>query len=282
VTSADEPPVPAEIPVEDLPAVTVVVPCHNSGPLLREAVLSARQQTHPNVEVIVVDDGSTDKETLEALESVAGPGVRVMRQDNAGPGAARNTAIDAATTPFVLPLDADDRLAPRAAELGARHLAADPEVGMVAGAVRLFGEQDAVRPCTFTGIDSMIHGNTIPISTFRRDDWETVGGYPTEIHRGEDWAFWMRLLRLGRKVAIVDEVCYEYRIWPRQESALNDPVASAEGSNFVMLENREAYAAHLDWVMEELAEQRLMLARFRKTYGRQERFRDAVRRRVRR
>ena len=282
MTSADDSPMHEDIRAENLPAVTVVVPCHNSGPLLREAVLSARQQTHPNVEVVVVDDGSTDKNTLDVLAQIGGPGVHVMRQPNAGPGAARNAAISAATTPFILPLDADDRLAPRAAELGARHLSADPGVGMVAGAVRLFGEQDVVRPCAFTGIDSMIHGNTIPISTFRRADWAAVGGYPTEIHRGEDWAFWMRLLRLGRTVFIVDEVCYEYRIWSRQESALNDPVASAEGSNFVMLENREAYARHLDWVMEELAEQRLMLARFRKTYGRQERSRDAVRRWLRR
>ncbi|WP_310529233.1 glycosyltransferase family 2 protein, partial [Nocardioides sp.] len=74
--------------LEDLPGVTVVVPCYNSGPVLREAVLSARQQTHPQVEVIVVDDGSTDKETLKVLAEVAAPGVQVIRQDNAGPGAA--------------------------------------------------------------------------------------------------------------------------------------------------------------------------------------------------
>lgn len=279
-TAADDVAVPDDL--KGLPPVTVVVPCHDTGPVLREAIASALAQTHPHVEVIVVDDGSTDRATREVLAEVVGPRVRVIRQDNAGPGAARNTAIAAATTPFILPLDADDRLAPRAAELGARHLAADADVGMVAGSVRLFGAQDEVRPCGFTGIDSMVRSNTIPISTFRRADWEAVGGYPTEIHRGEDWAFWMRLLRLGRTVAIVDEVCYEYRIWSEQESALNDPVASALGSNFVMLENPDVYAAHLDWVIEQLAEQRLMLARFRKTYAWQERLRDVLRRRLRR
>jgi glycosyltransferase involved in cell wall biosynthesis len=281
VTNADEPSVAAPERA-DLPAVTVVVPCYNSGPVLREAVDSALRQTHPHVEVIVVDDGSTDRTTRQVLDELGGARVRVIRQDNAGPGAARNTAISEARTPYILPLDADDRLAPRAAEIGARHLLGDPDVGMVAGAVRLFGAVDEVRPCAFTGIDSMIRSNSIPISTFRRDDWEAAGGYPTEIHRGEDWAFWMRLLRLGRTVFVVGEVCYEYRIWPQQESALNDPVASALGSNFVMLDNPDVYAAHVDWVMEQLAEQRLMLAHFRKTYARQERLRDVVRRRLRR
>ena len=208
-----------------------------AAPYVLEAVDSALAQTHTSVEVIVVDDGSDDRDTLRALDELSSD-VRLIRQANAGPAAARNRGIAATDAEFILPLDADDRLTSRAAEIGARHLAADPGVGIVSGAVRLFGDQEGIRPCEFDGIESMLMGNRIPISTFRRDDWVAVGGYPTEIHRGEDWAFWMRILRLGRAVTVVDDVCYEYRIWGEQESALTDPVSSAEGSNFVMLENR--------------------------------------------
>ena len=263
------------------PTVAVVVPCYDSGPLVLEAVASALEQTHPAVEVTVVDDGSRDRETLRALDELDST-VRVIRQANAGAAAARNTAIASTDAELVLPLDADDRLAPRAAEIGARHLVADPGVGIVAGAVRLFGEQEGIRPCEFDGIESMLTGNKIPISTFRRSDWVEVGGYPTEIRRGEDWAFWLRILRLGRSVVVVDEVCYEYRIWGSQESAMVDPVSSAQGSNFVMLENRDLYATRPDWFIDELAQQRLMLAQFRHTYGWQERARASIRRRVRR
>lgn len=278
VTSANQSP-DADPPVEDLLPVTVVVPCHNSGSLLREAVLSARGQTHPDVEVIVVDDGSTDKETLEVLADIAGPGVRVISQANAGPGAARNTAIAAATTPFILPLDADDRLAPRAAELGARHLAADPDAGIVAGTMVLIGVASGRKECTYSGIESMLHGTTIPnISMFRRQDWQTVGGYPEEIRRGEDWAFWLRLLALGRGVSVVPDDFYEYRVSDLQSTARVDPLASAVGSNFVLDENRELFARHPDVIIEDLLATRLMLAQFRTTYGRQERVRAWARR----
>lgn len=263
--------------------MTVVVPCHNGGAFLREAVLSARGQTHPHVEVIVVDDGSTDKQTLAVLAEIAGPGVRVVRQDNAGPGAARNTAISAATTPFILPLDADDRLAPRAAELGARHLVADPEVGVVAGAMRLIGASTGRQECAYSGPESMLRGTTIPnISMFRRKDWEAAGGYPESIRRGEDWAFWMRLLALGRKVCVVPDDFYEYRVSSAQATARVDPVASAAGANFVLDENREFFGRHPNVLIDDLLATRMLLAQFRKTYGRQERVRASVRRLLRR
>jgi glycosyltransferase involved in cell wall biosynthesis len=267
----------------DLPGVSVVVPCFNSGAVLREAVFSARQQTHPQVEVIVVDDGSTDTETLKVLDEVAAQGVRVVRQDNAGPGAARNAAIASATKPFILPLDADDRLALRAAEIGARQLVADPAVGIVAGAMRLIGAATGRKECGYTGPESMLHGTTIPnISMFRRTDWEEVGGYPESIRRGEDWAFWMRLLALGREVSVLPDDFYEYRVSRAQATARVDPVASAAGSNFVLNENREVFGRYPDALIDDLLATRMLLAQFRRTYGRQERVRATVRRLLRR
>lgn len=263
-----------------LPPVTVIIPCHDAGSVLAEAVESATGQTLPGCQVIVVDDGSRDRRTLATLEKVRLSGVTVIRQERAGPGAARNTAIAAAETPFILPLDGDDRLSSDAARIASTHLSADDDVGIVAGAMRLFGAIEEVRYCAFTGPDSMVDSTTIPISAFRKSDWATVGGYPTGIRRGEDWAFWMRILRLGRKVKIVDDIWYEYRIWDAQESSQQDPVASALGSNFVMLENRDLYVRNAEWLIDELAQTRLMLAQFRRTYASQERLRARVRRLV--
>lgn len=264
----------------DLPAVAVVIPCFNSGSFIREAVDSALAQSHPALEVVVVDDGSTDRGTLEALEKLP-ERVRLIVQKNAGPAAARNTAIASTDAPFVLPLDADDRLGTRAAELGAQHLSSDPEVGIVAGAMTLVGDAHGYQPCAYTGPESMLGQTTIPnISAFRRDDWAEVGGYPESIRRGEDWAFWMRILRLGRRVTVVPEVFYEYRISAAQSSSRVDPVASTAGSNLVLEENRDLYRQHPDVVIDELLAARAMLAQFRRTYGRQERMRDALRRRL--
>ena len=94
------------------PVVSVIVPAYNVGPYLREAVGSALGQTEPSVEVIVVDDRSTD-DTLAVAERLAGPRVRVLTNaENRGPSFSRNQAIRAARGEWVAVLDADDWYAP--------------------------------------------------------------------------------------------------------------------------------------------------------------------------
>ncbi|PMC40902.1 hypothetical protein CJ227_00380 [Micrococcus luteus] len=98
--------------------VTVVIPCYNEAPEnLTEAVASVPKD--PGTEVIVVDDGSTRRETLEVLDSL---GVEVIHQVNAGVAAARNTGIAAGTGRYVLPLDSDDWLRPGFLEPLVRHM----------------------------------------------------------------------------------------------------------------------------------------------------------------
>src|SRR5260370_33376407 len=74
--------------------VSIVIPCYNHGAMLREALASVEQVRNPNVvEVIIVDDGSSEAETLRILNEVAEAGHRVVSQPNRGPGAARNAGI---------------------------------------------------------------------------------------------------------------------------------------------------------------------------------------------
>src|SRR4051812_7174454 len=95
------------------PRVAVVIPCHDDGPLAVEAVDSVLREVE-EVELVVVDDGSTAPETQEALDGLRARGVRVLRQDNAGLGAARMAGVGATTAPYVFPLDSDDLLEPGA------------------------------------------------------------------------------------------------------------------------------------------------------------------------
>src|SRR5688572_26595329 len=94
---------------ENAPRVAVVVPCFND-PAVPEAVASIRLQEP--VEVVVVDDGSTDPEGLAALDTLRAEGVRVVRQENQGLSAARMTGVRHTTAPFIFALDSDDVLAP--------------------------------------------------------------------------------------------------------------------------------------------------------------------------
>ena len=92
--------------------VAVIIPSHNDAELARDAVASALAE--PDVEVVVVDDGSTDPASLQALEQLEADGVRVLRQPNQGPGPARLAGAAATTAPMLFPLDADDTLQPGA------------------------------------------------------------------------------------------------------------------------------------------------------------------------
>lgn len=108
------------------PTVSVVIPCYNAQPYIDVAIESAFRQTHRPAEIIVVDDGSTDQSAriVESFISTV-PMLRLIRQANAGPSRARNTAIQASTSDLVALLDADDvwlptKLAAQAAAMPCR------------------------------------------------------------------------------------------------------------------------------------------------------------------
>jgi glycosyltransferase involved in cell wall biosynthesis len=112
------------------PLVSVIIPCFNQGHFLTETIESVLAQSYPHLEVVVIDDGSTDN-----VEEIAGryPGVRYIRQENSGLAAARNTGLRRSRGNYLVFLDADDRLMPNALEAGLAAFAAHPESAFVAG-----------------------------------------------------------------------------------------------------------------------------------------------------
>jgi glycosyltransferase involved in cell wall biosynthesis len=104
------------------PLVSVLIPCFNAERWLGATLASVRAQTHRPLEVVAVDDGSTDG-TAALLESLAGPDLRVLRQANRGQGAALNAGLAAARGEYLQFLDADDLLDPRKIELQLARLA---------------------------------------------------------------------------------------------------------------------------------------------------------------
>src|SRR6266516_314678 len=107
----------------DKSLVSVVIPCYNQGRFLREAIESVRRQTYPQVEIVVVDDGSTD-DTAAVAASV---GVRCIRQENRGLSGARNRGLTESTGDYLVFLDADDRLLGHGVEANMAAFDAQPE-----------------------------------------------------------------------------------------------------------------------------------------------------------
>jgi len=196
------------------PKVSVVIPCFNHGKFLPEAVASITSLNRHDVELIVVDDGSTDERTSKEMAAVEAAGIRVIRQANKGLAAARNAAIAASNGEYILPLDADDRLRPGYLDHGFRILDADPLVGVVYGDMEFFGASTGRWVTGPFNANRMMVQNYIACSAiFRRVIWEQNGGYDgtMPVQGFEDWDFWIGAYEHGWKFAYVPEVAFDYR-----------------------------------------------------------------------
>ncbi|MFC7361105.1 glycosyltransferase family A protein [Nocardioides astragali] len=197
--------------------MSIVIPCFNDGAHLGEAVASAFAQDHDDYEVIVADDGSVDTVTLEALDEAKQHGARVLRCQHAGVSSARNAAIGAATGEYILPLDADDRLATTYVRQASSVLDTDPDVGIVGAGTEFFGSGTGEMHPAPPAPAAWLVANQLPVSAmFRRDDWVRCGGYDEDLRWGEDWHLWVKIVALGRTVRLLSTVGLYYRRRPGQ------------------------------------------------------------------
>lgn len=109
------------------PLVSVVIPCYNQARYLDECISSVLEQSFGSFEIIVVDDGSNNPEDISLLDHADYPRTTLLRQANQGPSAARNAGIRKARGKYILPLDADDKIAPRFLELCVGVMERNPE-----------------------------------------------------------------------------------------------------------------------------------------------------------
>jgi glycosyltransferase involved in cell wall biosynthesis len=199
------------------PSVSVVIPCFNQAHYLGEAIESALEQTIPPAELIVVDDGSDDN-SFEVARRY--PEVLRRRQSHRGVAAARNAGMAASGGEFLVFLDADDRLLPRALEVGTEALGRLPQVAFVAGESRDIGVEGAASAATLgqplVSEDHYLRllescfiwsGSSI---VFRREALEAVAGFDEGLAAGDDYDLYLRLARRSA-VHCHDEVVTEYR-----------------------------------------------------------------------
>jgi glycosyltransferase involved in cell wall biosynthesis len=191
--------------------VTVVVTCFNYGAFVEEAVASVLAQEGGVPRCLVVDDGSTDRHTLDVLERLP-DGVEVHRQANAGLPAARNAGLARASTPYLIVLDADDRLPPRALATLRAALEADPRLGFAYGITRFFGDWNGEMAMPAYDPFKLLYRHTIgSTALMRREVFEATGGFDPAFRAYEDWEFWLHALRLGWRGRRVGEITFEYR-----------------------------------------------------------------------
>jgi glycosyltransferase involved in cell wall biosynthesis len=229
--------------------VAVIVPVLDAGALLERALRSIEAQTLAPREIVVVDDGSTDPATLALLDDVARrPGVALHRTPNRGPAAARNLAIERASAPFILPLDADDHLAPTFLERTVPLLSERSDLDVVHTWVGLVGRHRGVWRTGDFALPALLARCTVHVtSLFRRTLWERVGGFDTAFTDGaEDWDFWLSAAAAGARAEGIAEVLTYYHRGPgSRERAARARGTSRDLMAKLATKHRRLYETHL-------------------------------------
>jgi glycosyltransferase involved in cell wall biosynthesis len=198
------------------PLVSVIIPCYNQAQYLPDAIESALEQTYKNVEIIVVDDGSTD-----GAAAIAGrfSSVRYIRQENRGLSAARNTGLQISRGKYIVFLDSDDRLLPGAISAGIECFRHYPDCGFVFGGYRKVysdGASSATERDLRVAGDyylQLLHGNFIGMHAtvmYSREVLKRAGNFDTEVNATADYEMYLRIARRF-KVQKHGSVVAEYR-----------------------------------------------------------------------
>jgi glycosyltransferase involved in cell wall biosynthesis len=197
-------------------SVSVVIPSYNHGQFLRETVRSIEQaRTSALREVIIVDDGSTDIQSLEVLKDLEKSPYTILRQPNRGVGAARNAGIGRASGEFILPVDSDNCIRKTYLDNAPMVLARCADVGIVYGDAQYIGEKSGRWRMPEFSLARLVNRNFIDAcALFRRQVWEDIGGYDEHksVMGWEDWDFWLRASLRGWRFVHLDEVAFDYRV----------------------------------------------------------------------
>ncbi|WP_353646422.1 glycosyltransferase [Mesorhizobium sp. WSM2239] len=236
----------------DCNETTIVITTCNRVNFLGEAIESALAQTVHADEIIVVDDGSADDPAAVVAQY---PGTRLIRQENGGLAAARNTGLAAASGRYIAFLDADDRLRPRMIELNLGQFQRHPECALVYGAYDYINEQGAptstvpVRLPSQDAYADFLAGNLIGMHgtvLYRREWLQAAGGFDPSLQTAEDYDVFLRLSSRGHPVAATRESLAEYRRHGTNIS--NDLPYMLERVLAVLGRHKDAAASRPDWL----------------------------------
>ena len=196
------------------PLVSVIIPFYNSEDYLSETIDWVLASSYPNIEIILVDDGSKDR-SVEIAERFVNQYAQISlyKQKNQGVSVARNLGISHALGTYIMPVDSDDMICEKYIEEAVKVMEANLNVKVVTSEGEFFGNKTGRRILPDFDINLLARKNILNVSSlFRKSDWERVGGYCPKLLGREDWDFWISILKDGGDVVKLPIVGYKYRI----------------------------------------------------------------------
>lgn len=234
--------------------VSIVIPCYNDARYIEQSVFSALNQTYPDIEVIVVDDGS-DEATKVVLNRLESKITKLISQENQGQSTARNVGIREARGVYILVLDSDDYFEPTFCEKASSVFLENSEVKLVTCyANRIFDtkKNDSFEPDGGKIDAFLIRNCAMGSSMFKKLDWEKIKGYDQKMNKGfEDWEFYIRLLKDGGSAYVIPEFLFNYRL--RKESTTSKAnLIKYQLQRYIYSKHRELYRAHFESFVSHL------------------------------
>jgi glycosyltransferase involved in cell wall biosynthesis len=196
------------------PLVSVVIPCYNQGDYVEETIDSVLQSDYKNLEIVLVNDGSTDITTQKIIKQMEiKPKIRVYNKTNGGLSSARNFGLKKANGDFILFLDSDDKISPLFISKGINSLLQNNQYAYVYSLVQLFGDRSNVWNTLPYDFEYLLFRNYIPAAIIiRKTVCFEVNGYDETLKQGyEDWEFVIRLGGEGYKGLHINEILFYYR-----------------------------------------------------------------------
>ena len=231
------------------PRITIVIPCFDQGEFLLDAIASVERSVPEPYELLIVNDGSRERETLEILSVLRRARYRILDQDNRGLAHSRNRGIAEAKAGFVLPLDADNRLLPGFVEKALLALASDPSVMAVYGDRREFGLRSGRIPVGVPDLNRLLCGNYIDAcAVIRVEALRACGGYDPGMpaQGAEDWDLWLSMLERGFTLCRLDMETFDYRVRPESMlSTMSDPETQTAIERYVLAKHSSLYLQQL-------------------------------------
>ena len=235
--------------------VSIVIACYND-PNVANAVRSAIDQTYENKEIIVVNDGSEDRETLEAISSIKDKIDILIEQENQGQSIARNNGIKRSRGDFILNLDSDDYFDKSFCEKAVTVFQNEEQVKIVTCKVnRIYqGRNIGVFQPAGGDIKNFLFSNAaVGSAMFIKKDWGTVGGYEENlpILGFEDWELYIQLLKTGGYAYVIPEILFNYQI---REDSTTQQISHLKQEKFksIVLKHKELYKDNFEELVENM------------------------------
>jgi len=223
------------------PLVSVIVPCYNSGKTLSRTIDSVIRQTWENFEILIIDDGSTDKSTIELLGYLSTkPKIIVHSQSNKGLASARNSGFRISKGEFILPLDSDDWLDDNAIKIMLDVYNQNNRNSIIFSNIKLEGEKNGVKK-TYCNPFEQLFSNQLPYCMlFPKGVFNDITGYDESLLFGlEDWDLNLRLLISGYKFTKSDNAHFHYTTAP--SGMFRDITSKNFGLIFNKIRNKYVY-----------------------------------------